>query len=65
MQVHSSRPVLVELEELYRIALREHGPQGRSSQLIERSLAQERQGAPRTQQPRPQAARERTPERPR
>jgi hypothetical protein len=39
MQSHQSRPVAEELEEMYRIAVREHGPYARSARLIGQALA--------------------------
>lgn len=38
MKSHTTRPVAEELKELYEIAAREHGPQGRSTRAIKRSL---------------------------
>ncbi|MBA2964254.1 MULTISPECIES: hypothetical protein [Ramlibacter] len=43
MQSHQSRPLTQELEEMYRIAVREHGPFARSARLIGQALAECRQ----------------------
>lgn len=45
MKVHSPRPVLDELKELYAIAVREHGPQARSARLIASTMARERESS--------------------
>lgn len=42
MQIHQTRPVCDELEELYSIAVKEHGANSRSGRLIRRALEQER-----------------------
>lgn len=44
-ETHLARPVLQELQELYEISMREHGPQGRSTRIIGEALARERAGA--------------------
>ena len=53
MKSHQSRPVVEELEELLRIAVREHGPQSRSSRQIGEALQQARSAAERPSRARP------------
>ncbi len=38
MKCHTARPIVEDLEELYSIAVREHGPHARSSRWIRMSL---------------------------
>jgi hypothetical protein len=47
MKSHQSRPVVEELEELLQIAVREHGPQSRSSKQIGEALQQARSASER------------------
>lgn len=52
MRSHQDRPLQDELQELYAIALREHGPQSRASRIIGRALNEVRAGV-QPAQPRP------------
>lgn len=38
MNTHQTRPLLDDMQELYAIALREHGPQGRSTRWIAETI---------------------------
>jgi hypothetical protein len=38
MKTHQTRPLREEMQDLYAIALREHGAQGRSTRLIARTI---------------------------
>jgi len=41
MKTHQQRSPASEIEELYAIAVREHGPQGRSSRMLKQELERE------------------------
>lgn len=43
MEIHTTRPMLQELQELYEIAVREHGPHARSVRFIGEALQRELQ----------------------
>ena len=45
MKTHQQRSPASEIEEMYAIAVREHGPQGRSSRMLKQELDRELQGA--------------------
>lgn len=47
MQTHQKRPVRDEIQELYDIAVKEHGADSRVGRIIRGALEQERQGAAR------------------
>jgi hypothetical protein len=41
MRIHQQRSAASEIEQLYAIAVREHGPQGRSSRILKQELDRE------------------------
>lgn len=41
MKTHQQRSPASEIEEMYAIAVREHGPQGRSSRMLRQELDRE------------------------
>lgn len=58
MKTHQQRSPSSEIEEMYAIAVREHGPQGRSSRLLKQALDREVRGGGEARNPRDSSARE-------
>lgn len=58
MKTHQQRSPSSEIEEMYAIAVREHGPQGRSSRLLKQALDREVRGAGEAGRPHDCSARE-------